>query len=229
MQLDELDRKTAEAFDGYLVRKDLVRQFARQFPVPTYVVEFLLGRYCATTDETEIKDGLEIVQRQLSERTVRAGNEELIKSTARERGQVKIIDIVSARLDAKTDSYVAELPSLKLRDVRISADQVNQHQRMLTGGFYAEVTLGYDSTIALEKGGRPFAVEGLRAIQLSRNDVLDVMAAARSRFTSAEWKDLLLRSVGLEPAELTERAKDAMLLRMVPFVEPPAVRRLPRA
>ena len=219
MQLDELDRKTAEAFDGYLVRKDLVRQFARQFSVPTYVVEFLLGRYCATTDENEIKDGLEIVQRQLSERTVRAGNEELIKSTARENGQVKIIDIVSARLDAKTDSYVAELPSLKLRDVRISAEQVNQHQRMLTGGFYVEVTLGYNSTIAVEKGGWPFAMEGLRAIQLSRNDVLDVMAAARSRFTSAEWKDLLLRSVGLEPAELTERAKDAMLLRMVPFVE----------
>jgi len=219
MQLDDLDRKTAEAFDGYLVRKDLVRQFARQFPVPTYVVEFLLGRYCATTDETEIKEGLEIVQRQLSERTVRAGNEELIKSTAREKGQVKIIDIVSARLDAKTDSYVAELPSLKLRDVRISAENVREHQRMLTGGFYAEVTLGYDPTIALEKGGRPFAVEGLRAIQLSRNDVLDVMAAARSRFTSAEWKDLLLRSVGLEPTELNERAKDAMLLRMVPFVE----------
>ena len=219
MQLDDLDRKTAEAFDGYLVRKDLVRQFARQFPVPTYVVEFLLGRYCATTNEAEIQDGLAIVQRQLSERTVRAGNEELIKSTAREKGQVKIIDIVSARLDAKTDSYIAELPSLKLRDVRISAELVREHQRMLTGGFYAEVTLGYDPTIALEKGGRPFGVEGLRAIQLSRNDVLEVMAAARSRFTSAEWKDLLLRSVGLEPAELTERAKDAMLLRMVPFVE----------
>ena len=219
MQLDDLDRKTAEAFDGYLVRKDLVRQFARQFPVPTYVVEFLLGRYCATTNEAEIQDGLAIVQRQLSERTVRAGNEELIKSTAREKGQVKIIDIVSARLDAKTDSYIAELPSLKLRDVRISAELVREHQRMLTGGFYAEVTLAYDPTIALEKGGRPFGVEGLRAIQLSRNDVLDVMASARSRFTSAEWKDLLLRSVGLEPAELTERAKDAMLLRMVPFVE----------
>ena len=219
MQLDDLDRKTAEAFDGYLVRKDLVRQFARQFPVPTYVVEFLLGRYCATTNEAEIQDGLAIVQRQLSERTVRAGNEELIKSTAREKGQVKIIDIVSARLDAKTDSYVAELPSLKLRDVRIAPELVREHQRMLTGGFYAEVTLGYDPTIAVEKGGRPFGVEGLRAIQLSRNDVLEVMAAARSRFSSAEWKDLLLRSVGLEPAELTDRAKDAMLLRMVPFVE----------
>lgn len=219
MQLDDLDRKAAEAFEGFLVRKDLVRQFARQFPVPTYVVEFLLGRYCATTDEAEIAEGLSIVQRQLSERTVRAGNEELIKSTAREKGQVKIIDIVSARLDAKTDSYVAELPSLKLKDVRIDADKVREHQRMLTGGFYAEVTLGYDATIALEKGGRPFGVEGLRAIQLSKNDVLEVMAGAREKFTSAEWKDLLLRSVGLEPAELTERAKDAMLLRMVPFVE----------
>ena len=90
---------------------------------------------------------------------------------------------------------------------------------MLTGGFYAEVTLGYDPTIALEKGGRPFAVEGLRAIQLSKNDVLEVLAGARDKFTSAEWKDLLLRSVGLEPTELTDRAKDAMLLRMVPFVE----------
>ena len=219
MELDDLDRKTAQAFDGYLVRKDLVRQFARQFPVPTYVVEFLLGRYCATTDDAEIRDGLEIVQRQLSERTVRAGNEELIKSSAREKGQVRIIDIVSARLDAKTDSYVAELPSLKLRDVRIHDALVRDHQRMLTGGFYAEVTLGYDPTIALEKGGRPFAVESLKAIQLSRNDVLDVMAGARARFTSSEWKDLLLRSIGLEPAELTERARDAMLLRMVPFVE----------
>jgi ATP-dependent Lon protease len=162
---------------------------------------------------------LGIVQRQLSERTVRAGNEELIKSTAREKGQVKIIDIVSARLDSKTDSYVAELPSLKLKDVRIDADKVREHQRMLTGGFYAEVTLGYDPTIALEKSGRPFAVEGLRAIQLSKNDVLEILAGAREKFSSAEWKDLLLRSVGLEPAELTERAKDAMLLRMVPFVE----------
>jgi ATP-dependent Lon protease len=80
MQLDDLDRKAAQAFEGYLVRKDLVRQFARQFPVPTYVVEFLLGRYCATTDESEIAEGLGIVQRQLSERTVRAGNEPAMRS-----------------------------------------------------------------------------------------------------------------------------------------------------
>lgn len=219
MELDPLDRKAADAFDGYIVRKDLVRQFSRQFPVPTYVVEFMLGRYCATTNEKEIEEGLGIVQRQLSERTVRAGNEELIKSVAREKGQVRIIDIITARLDAKTDSYVAELPSLKLRDVRISAELVTEHQRMLTGGFYAEVTLGYDAAIAQEKGGRPFGIDGLRAIQLSQRDVLDKMAVARAKLTTAEWKDFLLRSIGLEPAQLTERHKDAILLRMIPFVE----------
>jgi ATP-dependent Lon protease len=105
MQLDELDRKTAEQFEGYLVRKDLVRRFSRQFPVPTYVVEFLLGRYCATIDENEILEGLEVVQRQLATRTVKAGEEELFKARAKESGTVKIIDLVSARLDAKTDSY----------------------------------------------------------------------------------------------------------------------------
>lgn len=219
MELDALDRKAAAAFDGYIVRKDLVRQFSRQFPVPTYVVEFMLGRYCATIDEAEIQEGLGIVQRQLSERTVRAGNEELIKSAAREKGQVRIIDIITARLDAKTDSYVAELPSLKLRDVRISPQLVTEHQRMLTGGFYAEVTLGYDAAIAQEKNGRPFGIDGLRAIQLSQRDVLEKMSIARAKLTTAEWKDFLLRSIGLEPAQLTARHKDAILLRMIPFVE----------
>ena len=218
-ELDDLDKKAAAAFEGYVVRKDLVRQFARQYPVPTYVVEFMLGRYCATTDEREIQEGLVIVSRQLSERTVRAGDEELIKSGAKERGQVKLIDIVSARLDAKTDSYLASLPSLRLNDVRITSDFVNQHERLLTGGFYAEVTLSYDPAIALEKGGRPFGLVGLRPIQLSKREVLSIAGKARAAFSSDEWKALLLRSVGLEPAMLSERAKDAMLLRMLPFVE----------
>src|ERR1700704_2536382 len=107
MQLDALDKKAAEAFAGYVVRKALVRQFARQFPVPTYVVEFMLGRYCATTDETEIAEGLEVVRTQLSSRTVRAGEDELIKSRARETGAARVIDIITARLDAKSDSYLA--------------------------------------------------------------------------------------------------------------------------
>jgi len=219
MQLDDLDQTATKAFEGYVVRKDLVRTFSRQFPVPTYVVEFLLGRYCATTDESEIQEGLEIVQRQLSDRTVKAGDEELFKAHAREKGSVKIIDIITARLDSKTDSYLVTLPSLRLNDVRVAPEVVSSNERMLTGGFYAEVTLGYDASIAQEKNGRPFSVDGLRAIQLSRRDALEVMSQGREQFTTSQWRDLLFRSVGFEPEALSERAKDALMLRMVPFVE----------
>jgi len=219
MEMDHLDKLAASILDGYLVRKDLVRTFSRQFPVPTYVVEFLLGRYCASTDPEEIEEGLEIVRRQLQSRTVKAGEEELFKARAREKGFVKIIDLLSARLDAKTDSYLATLPSLQLKDVRISAELVNTHERMLTGGFYAEITLSYDAAIAQEKNGRPFGVESLRAIQLSKYDVLDILKEARNKFTTAEWKQFLLRSIGLDSENLSERAQNAFFLRMVPFVE----------
>lgn len=217
--LDELDKKTAAAFPGHIVRKDLVRRFRGQFPVPAYVVEFMLGRYCASTEPEEIEEGLQMVQLQLSDRTVRTGEEELFKSRARDRGAVRIIDIVTARLDAKTDSYLTTLPSLRLNDVRIADKIVLDHERMLTGGFYAEVELGYDASIAQEKGGRPFEVVSLREIQLSTRDILDKIAAGRTELTTAEWKDFLLRSVGLEPEKLSQRARDASLLRMVPFVE----------
>lgn len=219
MVLDEIDNKAVAALDGYLVRKDLVRTFSRQFPVPTYVVEFLLGRYCASTDQEEIDEGLEIVQRQLKSRTVKAGEEELFKARARENGEVKIIDLITARLDAKSDSYIATLPSLRLTDVRISSELVNEHERMLTGGFYAEITLNYDAAIAQESKGRPFGVESLREIQLSKRDVLDTLAEARQSFTTDEWKAFLLRSTGIEIEGLSARQVDAMLLRMVPFVE----------
>ena len=219
MEMDHIDKTAASVLDGYLVRKDLVRTFSRQFPVPTYVVEFLLGRYCASIDQEEIEEGLAVVQRQLTSRTVKAGEEELFKARAREKGEVKIIDLLSARLDAKTDSYLVTLPSLQLKDVRISPELVNEHERMLTGGFYAEITLAYDASIAQEKNGRPFSVESLREIQLSKRDVLDALAGARREFTTEEWKMFLLRSVGINADSLSERAKNAFLLRMVPFVE----------
>src|SRR5947208_16330006 len=148
IELDQLDQIAADAFDGYIVRKDLVRKFARQYPVPTYVCEFLLGRYCASADEGEIQEGLQIVERQLRDRAVRSGEEELFKARARESGMVKVIDIVSARLDAKTDSYVATLPSLQLKDVGGEDNLVRDNERMLTGGFYAEIDLTYDAVIA---------------------------------------------------------------------------------
>lgn len=219
MELDRIDRLADEALEGYLVRKDLVRTFSRQFPVPTYVVEFLLGRYCASIDPEEIEEGLEIVQRQLKSSTVKAGEEELFKARAREQGAVKIIDLVTARLDAKSDSYIAALPSLRLNEVRINDDLVKRHERMLTGGFYAEVTLSYDGAIAQESKGRPFGIEALREIQLSQREVLDVLAAARKHFETEDWKAFLLRSIGIEPFSLNERQKNALLLRMVPFVE----------
>ncbi len=218
IELDQIDKKAATVLDGYLVRKDLVRTFSRQFPVPTYVVEFMLGRYCASTDQGEIDEGLEIVQRQLKSRTVRAGEEELFKAKALETGEVKIIDLVTARVDNKGE-YVASLPSLRLTDVRISSELVNQHERMLTGGFYAELGVTFDVAIAQEAKGRPFGITSLREIQLSKRDVLDTLTKARHAFTTEEWKCFLLRSIGIESGGLSDRQRNALLLRMVPFVE----------
>lgn len=219
MELDHLDKLAAEAFEGFVVRKDLVRRFARHYPVPTYVCEFLLGRYCASINEEEIQEGLDIVKRQLEDRAVRSGEEELFKARARETGSVKIIDIISARLDAKTDSYLATLPSLQLKDVSIPDKLVRDNERMLTGGFYAEIDLTYDAVVAQEKNGRPFGIPALRPIQLSKRDVLDDLYEGRKSFGTDDWKRFLLRSVGLEPDAMTERNRDVLILRMVPFVE----------
>ncbi len=219
MELDQLDQKAADSFEGYVVRKDLVRTFSRQFPVPTYVVEFLLGRYCATTNEKEIEEGLEIVQRQLSLRTVKAGEQELFKARAYKDGNVKLIDMVSVRFSTKDNGYLVSLPSLHLNNVRIPDKLVDENERLLTGGFYAEVTLEYDAIIAEEKGGNPFGVFALKPIQLSKRNVLDILSEARKQFSTQEWIDLLLRSIGLEPEKLSDDSKNAMLLRMVPFVE----------
>ena len=219
IEMDHLDRIGAASFEGYLVRKDLVRRYAQQYPVPTYVVEFLLGRYCASTEPREIDEGLEIVERQLRGRTVRTGDEELFKSKAREDGSVKLIDIVRAKLDARNDCYVVELPSLALKDVQITDSIVKDNERMLTDGFYGEVTLEYDPLLAQERHGRPFRIATLRPIQMSKPDVLDVLAKGRQGFTCAEWRHFLIRSLGLEPSALDERAQRVGLLRMVPFVE----------
>ena len=219
MEMDHIDKLAASVFDGYLVRKDLVRKYARQYPVPTYVVEFLLGRYCASTNEQEIMEGLQIVEKQLKDRTVRTGEEELFKARAKETGSVKIIDIIKARLDAKNDCYLAELPSLMLRDVRIEDQFVRDNERMLTDGFYAEVTLTYDGVIAQQQGGRPFKIEALRPIQMSKADVLESLAKGRHAFTSKEWVSFLIRSIGLEPQAFDDKAIKVILLRMISFVE----------
>jgi ATP-dependent Lon protease len=218
-EMDHLDQLGAKAFDGFLVRKDLVRKYSRQYPVPTYVVEFLLGRYCASTDPAEIEEGLQIVEKQLQGRTVRTGEEELFKARSRDQGSVKIIDIVRARLDTRSDSYAAEVPSLAIKDAQIDDELVRANERMLTDGFYAEVTLEYDPVIAQERNGRPFRIAGLRPIQMSNPNVLGILAKGRAAFTTDEWRDFLIRSIGIEPTALDERAKMVVLLRMAPFVE----------
>ncbi len=219
ISLDTIDKKAAEVLEGYLVRKDLVRTFSRQFPVPTYVVEFLLGRYCASIEQEEIDEGLEIVQRQLASKTVRAGEEQLFIKRAKEMGEVKLIDIITARLDARADIYIASLPSLQINDALISSELANKHERMFTGGFYAEITLSYDAAAGQEAKGRAFRIEAIREIQLSKRDVLEELTEARKAFSTHEWKDLLLRSIGIEPEQLSEAQKNALFLRMVPFVE----------
>ncbi len=216
--LDTLDTLAADVFDGFLVKKDLAQQFRGQYPVPTYVGEFMLGRYCATTDPEEIAEGLEMVQSSMQDRTVRAGEEELFKHRARNKGRVKIIDLLRARLDSRSDSYQAELPSLQLNDIHISSELVDEHQRMLTGGFYAEVTLEYLAALANEQGGQPFRVEAIRPIQMSTRDALATFTEGRSQFTLDQWRDLLLRSVGFEPSRLSPRQQDVLIARMVPFV-----------
>ena len=218
-RMDALDRLAADAFPGYLVRKDLVRRYARQYPVPTYVVEFLLGRYCASVDDNEIAEGLGIVEKQLEGRTVRPGDRELFRSRAREDGSVRLIDVVRARLDARNDCYVAELPSLLLKDARIGDELVKRNQRLLSDGFYAEVVLEYDPVVALEEKGQPFGIASLRPVQMSDPNVLDVLAQGRRAFATDEWLDFLLRSAGLEPSAMEKDGKRVAVLRMVPFVE----------
>ncbi len=168
MELDNVDHLAAKYLDGFLVRKDLVRIFSKQFHMPTYVVEFMLGRYCSSINEDDIADGLDIVQKQLKSRTVKAGEEELFKSKAKEKGTVKIIDVISAKFDTKNDAYVAYLPSLQLNDVRISGQDVRENERMLTGGFYAEITLAYDAAVAQGSNVGPFSVRSLSCSRSAR-------------------------------------------------------------
>ena len=222
MELDDLDRKAAEAFPGYIVRKDLVNQFKGQYPVPTYVVEFLLGRYCASTDEAEIHEGLQIVQRQLASRTVRPGEEELFKARAQRTGQ-RQADRPDHRPPGRQERLLPGRPCRACSSTMCASttELVHEHERMLTGGFYAEIDLWPTTPcIAQEKNGRPFGIEALRPIQLSNARCPGHPGARRGpAFHVPEWKDFLLRSVGLEPPLLAARAQDAMLLRMVPFVE----------
>ena len=218
MELDKIDLISAKAFEGYIVRKDLLENFRKTYPVPTYVIEFLLGRYCSTTNEQEMQEGLEIVKRQLQDRTVRSGEEEFFKSKAEKEGIVKLIDIITAKVD-DSGNYFANLPSLRLPKIRIPSEIVYANDRMLTGGFYAEIELEFDKVLAEGNGGKPFGVVSIRPIQLSKRNVLETLYKGRENYSTEEWKDFLIRSIGMEPSSLSEKAKNVLFVRMIPFVE----------
>jgi ATP-dependent Lon protease len=218
VDLDALDAKVTTAFEGYVVRKDLAQKFRGGYPVPTYVAEFLIGKYCATTDEAEIREGLAIVQRQLTERSFVPARTNLQSPGSRAGlGQGDRPDHGPA--DTRSDTFMATIPTLLLNDVYIPAEMVYENERMLTGGFYGEVELEYGAGPGEGKSGRPFSITNLRPIQLSKRNVISDLARGREGMTTREWKDFLIRSIGLEPSSFDERAQNVLFLRMVPFVE----------
>lgn len=220
--LDALDEKLIAAFPGRVVRKDLVKKLKVGFNVPVYVLEYLLGKYCSTTDEDEIRQGVELVKQTITERIVRADETELIKARLQRSGSLKLIDLVTASFDEKVQGgkFWARLATCGLERVHIEHAIVYQHERLLTGGIWANVELIYDDTIGSDGAIRPFVVQRLSPIQIASAN-FDEYVAGRQRFTRDEWIDVLFRSMGYEPThgDFSLRRKLLFLLRLVPMVE----------
>jgi ATP-dependent Lon protease len=220
VELDALDEKINAAFPGLVVRKDLLRRLRSSFSVPTFVIEFLLGKYCASPDPTVIEQGMEFVRRNLAEKYVRPDEREVVKARLQQEGEYQIIDRVSAALRESDDKYWATLHNINQDLVNIDEETVREHDRLLMGGIWAEVTLRYDGSYVFKGVTRPFFIERLKPIQLSRRGTGHVQAA-RPRFSRDEWIDLLLRSLGMEPDHpyFTHRRKLLYLARLIPLVE----------
>ena len=218
--LDALDQKAAEAFPGLVVRKDLLRRLRSAYPVPVFVVEFLLGKYCASTDPVVIEQGMEFVRRNLAEKYVKPDEREVVKARIQQRGEYQIIDKVSVRLLEVDDKYWATLHNTNQDFVNIEDDVIRAHDRLLMGGIWAEITLRYDGSFKFKNATRPFFIESLKPIQLG-NAGHGPIAEARSQFSRDEWIDLLIRSLGMEPNHeyFTHRRKLLYLSRLIPLVE----------
>jgi ATP-dependent Lon protease len=220
LTLDALDRKATEHFPGLVVRKDLLRRLRSAYSVPTFVIEFLLGKYCASTDPTVIEQGLEFVRRNLSEKFVKPDEREMVKARIQQRGEYHVIDKVSAALDEHADKYWATLHNINLDSVNIDEETIRAHDRLLMGGVWAEVTLRYDNSLRYKGLAFPFVIDRLKPIQLSTRSMGPIQEA-RSAFTTEEWLDLLLRSLGFEPSHpyFTRRRKLLHVARLIPLVE----------
>lgn len=218
--LDELDRLASEAFPGLVVRKDLLRRMRNSFGVPAFVIEFLLGKYCASTDDEVIREGLEFVRDTLSRKYVKPDEREAVKSAIKQHTTYEVIDKITVRLVETHDKYWARLSNLDLDYVNIDDSLVREHDRLLLGGIWAEITLRYDDSYVFKGQNRPFFVDTIRPIQLSNRNI-ETFVEARRRFTRDQWLDLLMRSVGYEPSHpyYSQRRKLHCILRLVPLIE----------
>ncbi len=213
---EDLDGLLNKHFAGRVVRKDLTKQLKEGANVPVYVLEYLLGMYCASDDDEVVGTGLENVKRILTENYVRPDESEKIKSLIRERGNYRIIDKVTVKLNQKKDVYEAILSNLGIKDALISTNLVKENEKLLTGGIWCIITVNY----FFEEGQKtsPFSINTLKPIQMPSMN-MDEIFTARQSFSVGQWMDVLLRSVGMEPTNLETRAKWHLLNRMVPFVE----------
>ncbi|MDU7150110.1 MAG: protease Lon-related BREX system protein BrxL [Clostridium sp.] len=215
--MDDLSIKLNQHFAGKVVRKDLTQKLKQGANVPIYVLEYLLGMYCATDDEDSINEGVERVKNILADNFVRPDEAEMIKSKIREMGRYTVIDKLTVKLNEKKDIYVAEFSNLGLKNVEISAKYVKEFEKLLGGGIWCIVKLQY----YYEEGvidQNPFIIETVTPIQMPNMD-MDELIEGRKQFTKDEWIDILIRSIGMEPTQLEDKVKWHMLLRMVPLCE----------
>jgi ATP-dependent Lon protease len=212
----DLDELLNEHFAGRVVRKDLTKLVKEGANVPVYVLEYLLGNYCASNDPAVIDEGMKTVKKVLSENYVRPDEAEKVKSIIRERGGLKIIDKVTVKLNVKRDVYEALLSSLGTKGVEIPTGFVKKYDKLLAGGIWAIIRMQY----FFEEGqkGSPFLIEELRPIQMPNMD-MDELLQGRRAFTEEQWIDVLLRSCGYEPTQFSERVKWHMLCRLIPLAE----------
>lgn len=215
--MDELSKKLNDSFEGRVVRKDLTKKIKEGANVPVYVLEYLLGMYCATNDEESINEGVDRVKNILAENFVRPDEAEKVKSKIRELGKYTVIDKLTVKLNAKKDLYEAEFSNLGLKGVPIAPHYVKEFDKLLGGGIWCILKMDYyfDEDV---KDASPFNISSLTPIQMPNLDLNEIMEA-RKDFTKDEWIDVLIRSIGMEPTQLDEQVKWHMLLRMVPLVE----------
>lgn len=215
--MDELSKKLNTHFQGKVVRKDLTKKIKEGANVPVYVLEYLLGMYCATDNEDSINDGVEIVKKILSDNFVRPDEAEKVKAKIKELGKYTVIDKVSVKLNEKRDVYEAEFSNLGLSGVVISSHYIKEYEKLLVGGIWCILKMDYYYDEEL-KNVSPFNIESLTPIQMPSMD-LEELFEQRKNFSKDEWIDILMRSTGMEPTQFENKVKWHLLERLVPLVE----------